>query len=182
MKSTTLLTRNLTLRPLSLSDAEALLPVFSDEETMRYWAHGPVASIAELKTRIAYNLTAEPDPPNAFAIAETAGGPALGWVSLYAFHDGNAGAGYILNKSVRGRGYAREALRALLDYAFGPRGLHRVYLDIDPENSASIGLAQSMQFRWEGHFKESFLRDGVYYDSVFYAMLAREWRALKSSA
>lgn len=172
-------TPRLNLRPLSLTDAEALLPVFADEDTMRYWAHGPVASAQEMHKSLEYNLTPEGAPPNAFAIRETADGPALGWVSLYAFNEGNAGAGYILAKQARGKGYAREALTALLDYAFGDRALHRVFLDIDPENTASIRLAQSMGFRWEAHLKENFLRDGVYLDSVYYAMLAREWRSIR---
>lgn len=172
-------TQRLTLRPLSLGDANALFPIFSDDDTMRYWAHGPVSSIQDMRKSLEYNLTAEGQPPNAFAICETADGPAMGWVTLYAFHDGNAGAGYILAKELRGRGLVREAMVALLDYAFETRRLHRLYLDIDPDNSASIRLAQTMQFRWEGHFKESFLREGVYYDSVFYAMLAREWQALR---
>lgn len=179
MISAVIFTQRLALRPLSLDDAQALYPVFADADTMRYWAHGPVTSIQDMRKSIEHNLTPQGAPPNAFAICESRDGPALGWVSLYAFHDGNAGAGYILNKDYRGRGYVREALSRLLEYAFAERGLNRVYLDIDPENSASIGLAQGMQFRWEGHFKESFLRDGVYYDSVFYAMLAREWRALR---
>lgn len=166
------------LRPLSLTDAEALLPVFGDEDTMRYWSHGPVASLDEMREKVAQNLTAN-GPPTAYAITCAADGPALGWVSLYDIRNGNAGAGYILNKAVRGRGLVRAALAQLLDIALCERNLHRIYLDIDPENSASIRLAQSMGFRWEGHFKESFLRDGVYYDSVFYAMLAHEWRALR---
>lgn len=172
-------TARLFLRPLSLFDSEALFPVFSDADTMRYWAHGPVETLDGMRESLKYNLAAEGEPPNAFAICETESGPALGWVSLYAFSHGNAGAGYILGEAARGKGYAREAMTALLDHAFGERRLHRIYLDIDPENSASIRLAQSMGFRWEGHFKESFFRDGVYFDSVFYAMLAREWRALK---
>jgi RimJ/RimL family protein N-acetyltransferase len=171
----------LVLRPLSLSDAEALLPVFQDVETMRYWAFDPVESVEELRARITYNIPAE-GPPNSFAIAESESGPALGWVNVYAIQDGGAGAGYILNAAARGRGYAHEAMVALLNYAFGERNLHRVYLDIDPENSASIRLAQRLGFRWEGHFKQSFLRSGVYYDSVFYAMLASEWRTLRGSA
>jgi aminoglycoside 6'-N-acetyltransferase len=68
-------------------------------------------------------------------------------------------------------------MRALMAYAFAERGVHRLYLDIDPENSASIRLAQALGFRWEGHFRQSFFRDDEYFDSVFYAMLAEEWRA-----
>lgn len=178
MISTVILTQRLALRPLSLNDAEALFPVFADEDTMRYWSHGPVASIDEVRRRLEDNVCLD-GPPNAFSVAESKEGPALGWVDLYSFKNGNAGAGYILAKAARGKGYATEALAALLDYGFGARELHRIYLDIDPENSTSIRIAQKMGFRWEGHFKSNFLREGVYCDSVYYAMLASEWRALR---
>lgn len=160
-----------------MTDATSLLPVLSDPETMRFWAYTEVSGLQEAEARLATNLPRDGDPPDGFAIAESQDGPALGWVTLYAVKDGNAGIGYILSKTHRGRGYVPEAVGALLGYAFGERGLQRVYLDIDPENSASIRIAQKMRFRWEGHFKESFLRDGQYFDSIFYAMLAREWRA-----
>jgi [ribosomal protein S5]-alanine N-acetyltransferase len=173
-------TARLTLRPLSLNDADALLQVFGDEETMRFWSTGPVTSLDAMRERLARNVVPDDSPANVFAIAESESGPARGWVSLYAFKDGNAGAGYILNKAVRGRGYAREALAALLDYAFDIRNVHRIFLEIDPENTASIRLAQSMGFRWEAWTKESFLREGVYLDDLTYAILAREWRALRA--
>lgn len=172
-------TQRLFLRPLALSDAPALLPVLGDPETMRFWAYAEVGNLQEAETRLATNVAREGEPPNGFAIAESQEGQALGWVTLYSVQDGNAGIGYIISKTVRGRGYVPEAVGGFLNFAFGERALHRVYLDIDPENSASIRIAQKMGFRWEGHFKESFLREGVYYDSVYYAMLAREWRALK---
>jgi RimJ/RimL family protein N-acetyltransferase len=144
---------------------------------MRYWSHGPVKSSEAMRAVIERNLTGEGEPANAFVVARNDGSQVFGLVDLYSIKNGNAGAGYIFAKQEHRRGYARESMTALLDYAFHERALHRVFLDIDPENTASIRLAQSMGFRWEAHLKENFLRDGVYLDSVYYAMLAREWQA-----
>lgn len=170
-------TPRLTLRPLKLSDAEALFQAFGDAETMRYWAYGPVASVDALRQRMTQYLTSDGEPENNFAVCDRDNGPALGRVSLYGFRDANAEVGYIFARAAQGKGYASEAVTALLDYAFETRGLHRIALDIDPENSASIRLAQRLGFRWEGHFRESFLREGQYLDSIYYAMLAQEWRS-----
>jgi RimJ/RimL family protein N-acetyltransferase len=172
-------TARLTLRALDLSDAAALLPLFRDEDSLRYWAHGPVADLAELEAKLRWNI-GPPETVVTYAMAERADGPALGWVNLYAIQHRMAGAGYILAPEKRGLGYAREALRALLQLGFGALDLHRIYLDIDPENSASIRLAQDLRFRWEGHFRQSFFRDGQYFDSVFYAMLRSDWLQMET--
>jgi RimJ/RimL family protein N-acetyltransferase len=173
-------TARLLLRPLNVSDAPALLPTFADADTMRYWAYRPVQSLAEMEQRLCTNISST-GSPTGFAIAQSQDGPALGWVVLYGIKNGDAGAGYILAPSARGCGFVTEAMRGLLNYAFETLKLHRVYLDIDPENSASIRLAQRLSFRWEGHFRENFFRDGEYLDSVFYAILAKEWKIDKKS-
>jgi ribosomal-protein-alanine N-acetyltransferase len=171
---TNLTASRLTLRPLARSDAPDLLPVFSDAETMRYWAHAPIATIAEMDEKLVANMTPL-GPSLGFAIAETRDGPAMGWAVFYGLKNRIAGAGYILGKAHRGKGYATEAMRALMAYGFATLNLHRIFLDIDPDNAPSIRLAERCGFRKEGHFKQNFHRDGQYYDSVYYALLAEEW-------
>lgn len=175
---TILQTARLVLRPLALSDAAALLPIFADAETMQYWSRGPILTLDEMREHIQVNISGGPKP-HGFAVCQTHTGPAQGWTVVYGVQNRMAGAGYILAKQMRGKGYAEEALRAFLDYAFDTLDLHRIHLDIDPENSASIRLAQRIGFRWEGLFRENFHRDGEFLDSIYYAMLAREWRALR---
>ena len=54
-------------------------------------------------------------------------------------------AGWTLIPAAQGKGYAGEAMRAVLDWADG-RGLTRTCCIIDPENSASIRLAEKLGF------------------------------------
>lgn len=54
-------------------------------------------------------------------------------------------AGWTLVPAAQGKGYAGEAMRAVLDWADG-RGLTRTCCIIDPENSASIRLAEKLGF------------------------------------
>ena len=170
-------TARLSLRPLRRSDAEALLPIFSDAETLRYWAHAPVTTLDEVHEIIARNLPPQNAPRSSFAI--TRDGVTVGVVNFYRQQDGMAGLGYILDKTLWGRGYVSEAIEAALDHGFGKLGLHRIWLEIDPRNFGSVRVAQKCGFVAEGVARESFLLDGEYLDSVYYAMLRAEWLKLR---
>jgi glyoxylase I family protein len=175
-------TARLVLRPMRLSDAEALYPIFSDGETLRYWAHRPVSALEEVQDIIARNLPPQNAPQSSFAI--TREGRSVGVVNFYRQQDGMAGLGYILDKRMWGQGYVSEAIEAALDHGFGTLGLHRIWLEIDPRNFGSVRVAQKCGFAAEGVARESFLLDGEYQDSVYYSMLREEWlkmRGLDSS-
>ena len=166
-------TERLVLRPVRRSDAAALLPLFSDRETLRYWAHAPVSTLGDVEEIIAGNLPPKNAPQSSFAI--TREGRTVGVVNFYRHHDGMAGLGYILDKALWGKGYVSEAIDAALDHGFGTLNLHRIWLEIDPRNHASIRVAQKCGFAAEGVARKSFLLDGVYLDSLYYAMLRAEW-------
>ena len=92
--------------------------------------------------------------------------------------------GYIFNPSFHRQGYASEATRALVKYAFEHYQAHRILARCDPENPASWKLLERIGFRREGHFRQcGFFRrdqDGkpIWHDAYEYAIL-REQGALK---
>ena len=169
-------TARLILRPVRMSDAHALFPLFSDPDTMQHWSHGPLTRIEEMQTRVAHNLPPQSKPGFSFAITKD-GERALGWINFYNESHAIAGLGYILAPSERGQGLVSEAVEAMLAHGFKTLKLHRVYLDIDPQNERSIAVAERAGFRREGLFRQAFFRDGEFLDSVFYAMLYEEWLA-----
>lgn len=71
----------------------------------------------------------------------------------------------------------REALTALLDFAFGALDLHRLEADVDPRNAASVRTLERLGFRREGYLRERWLVGGEIQDALFYGLLRREWRA-----
>ena len=138
-------TERLILRPLRRSDAEALLPLFRDGETLRYWAFGPIETIAQMHEIIAGNLPPQNAPQSSFAI--TRDGRTVGVANFYRHQDGMAGLGYILDRALWGKGYVSEAINAALDHGFGTLNLHRIWLEIDPRNHGSIRVAEKCGFR-----------------------------------
>jgi aminoglycoside 6'-N-acetyltransferase len=67
----------------------------------------------------------------------------------------------------------------MLDYAFGTLGLHRVYAELDPRNTASVALCGRLGMREEGYLREDMWLKGEWSDTGVYAVLASEWAARK---
>lgn len=65
----------------------------------------------------------------------------------------------------------KEALNAVIDYAFTTMNLHSIEANINPDNTASGALLESGGFVKEAHHKENFYFDGVFYDSIIYSKL-----------
>jgi RimJ/RimL family protein N-acetyltransferase len=84
--------------------------------------------------------------------------------------------GYILNPRFASRGYATEALRALVTFAFDELGFHRLFARQDANNHGSRGVVERLSFRREGHLIENHCFNGTWCDEYIYAMLECEWR------
>lgn len=116
----------------------------------------------------------------AFAIRPLAGDDLLGYIEL----DGilwPQGTGWLSiaigDEAKRGQGYGAEALRLLLDFAFGELNLRRVQLTVFSYNTTAIALYEKLGFLREGVFREFVYRDGQVYDMLLYGLLRREWEA-----
>jgi ribosomal-protein-alanine N-acetyltransferase len=86
----------------------------------------------------------------------------------------SAYVGYYASAAFAGRGYMRDALRLIVDFAFGPLALHRLEANIQPGNAASIALAKSAGFRLEGFSPRYLLIGGQWRDHERYAITADE--------
>ena len=60
----------------------------------------------------------------------------------------------IVNKNYQQKGYATEALCAVLYYLF-QKGIHRVYAECDPKNISSWKLLEKVGQKKEAHLKQN---------------------------
>lgn len=67
--------------------------------------------------------------------------------------------GYTFARPYWGKGYAVEAVDALLDHLFDERGLLRAHASFHPDNVASAQVLERAGFLWEGQTKLSFFND-----------------------
>jgi RimJ/RimL family protein N-acetyltransferase len=92
-----------------------------------------------------------------------------------------AEVGVTFARASQGRGLAREALGALVGALFEEHDLHRVYAETDDRNPAVHRLFQRLGFRCEGRQVEAEWCKGEWVTLRFFAVLAREWRAMSDS-
>ena len=83
-------------------------------------------------------------------------------------------AGYWVDGRVAGRGIVPTALALAVDHCFGPARLHRVEVNIRPENSASRRVVEKLGFREEGFHKRLLSIDGAWRDHIGYAMTVED--------
>lgn len=94
--------------------------------------------------------------------------------------DRNAEVGMVLGEPAEwGKGYGTEAVRLLLDLLFDVLGMHRVYGYTLEFNKASERLCAKLFAKKEGTLRQTFFRDGRYWDADIYSILEDEWRSMR---
>ncbi len=176
----TIATERLVLRLLTPEDAPAMFTIFSDPEVMRYGAGSPWTMMEQAHE---YLVKGEENLASGTAlrvgIEVQATGMLVGQAALWGFSEQNrrCDIGYSLAREHWGKGYAGEAVRALLGYGFEQLGLNRVEADIDPRNAASARVLERLGFAREGFMPERWIVGGEVCDTVFYGLLRRHWKA-----
>ena len=83
--------------------------------------------------------------------------------------------GWTLDPAFGGRGYATEAVGAVIDLCFGTLGLRRLHAECFADNEPSWRLMERLGMRREARLrKESLHRSGRWLDGLSYALLAEE--------
>jgi RimJ/RimL family protein N-acetyltransferase len=175
-----IVTERLLLRELTEEDAERIFGYRSMPEVARFQSWG-TSSRDEITAAIARTADMKPGMPGSWYQIGIVLRSSAELVGDCGFHvpEGEprqAEVGIALSPEYQSRGYATEALRALLEYLFVRLGTHRVYGSVDPRNTRSIRLLQRIGMRKEAHLVESVWFKGEWVDDVILAMLAREWR------
>lgn len=106
------------------------------------------------------------------------------WGSLCSAH-----IGYWVDERVAGRGIIPTALALAVDHCFQIVGLHRIEVNVRPENTPSRRVAEKLGFREEGLRRAYLHIDGGWRDHLAYAITATEvpegmvarWRAIQST-
>ena len=106
-----------------------------------------------------------------------------GWAQLEVADQARgveAELGWVLDPACTGRGYATEAIRAVIDACFGPLGLRRVHAGCFADNEPSWRLMERIGMRREEFSRRTALhRSGEWLDGMNYGILAEEWAALR---
>ncbi|WP_163100661.1 GNAT family N-acetyltransferase [Peribacillus alkalitolerans] len=105
-------------------------------------------------------------------------GELIGDFSLYgvkSFPFYSASIGYSIDHDQLGKGYATEALRLAVAFAFQKLHLHRLEAGVFPGNLASIKVLEKLGFQREGLARKNILINGEWKDHFQYALLKSDW-------
>lgn len=174
----TLETERLRLRPFNDADADGLFALQSDAYVLRYWDSPPWTDQSSVARFLAGNQRMAEDGSGArVAIERTADQAFLGWCTFNSWNPDfrSASLGFCLNQASWGHGYATEAARALLDWAFKTLDLNRVQAEVDTRNAASARVLEKLGFLREGTLREDCIVNGDISDSWIYGLLRRDW-------
>jgi ribosomal-protein-alanine N-acetyltransferase len=84
---------------------------------------------------------------------------------------------FALHPNHWGKGLVPEASRAMLAHGFETLGLHRIYAECHPDNTASSRVMEKVGMRHEGLFRQKRWIKGRWWDIAHYAILDFEHSA-----
>ena len=172
-------TARLLLRPFAESDAEAIYALQSNARVLRYWDSPPWTDRARAPAFIAACRQMEADGSGArFAIESRETRAFVGWCAMFRWNPvyRSLGIGYCLDEPAWGKGYATEAVRAMLHWAYETLDLNRVEAELDTRNAASARVLERLGFQREGLRREDCVVAGEVSDSYIYGLLRRDWK------
>jgi RimJ/RimL family protein N-acetyltransferase len=98
-------------------------------------------------------------------------------MEIISRRDQEAEVGWVFHPDHQGKGYATEAAAEMLRLGFEEMGLHRMMAVCDARNVPSARVMERLGMRREGHFRERENVRGEWWDTLYYGILASEWRA-----
>lgn len=102
----------------------------------------------------------------------------VGDVAVWLDTDGTlAMIGYTLDPVHQGRGYAVEAVEAIIDWLFRRRHVHRIAATIDPRNLASARVLERCGFEYIGTARSAAFVRGEWTDDARFTLLEPDWKA-----
>jgi RimJ/RimL family protein N-acetyltransferase len=164
--SVELITPRLRLRRARLGDLAALHAVMSHPLAMRYWSTPPHKAIGETRAWLEAMIAAAPQESDEFVIERE--GRVIGKAGCWRAPE----IGFFLHPYHWGRGFAGEALQAVIPRIFTRFPINAITADVDPRNTASLALLARLGFAETGRARRTVKVGDEWCDSV-YLSLAR---------
>jgi len=172
-------TERLLLRKIKITDAPDMYEYSKDPDVTKYLLWDPHPNIEHTRNYVDYLQDRYRDGKYYdWAIVEKKSGKMIGTCGFSAISAEHrcAEVGYVLNPAFRGKGYAGEALSAVLEFAFRRMQLNRVEAKCVSENESSERVMQKVGMQYEGIARSALFIKGQFRDIKIYAILRDEYQ------
>ena len=171
-------TKRLVLRPFSLDDAQAMYDNWdSDPQVTRFMNWSTHESIEVTRTILAEWVPQYQDP-SYYHWCITLDGEPVGTIAILNIQERSmvGELGYNIGRKWWRQGITSEAAQAVLDFAFGVVGFHRIEAIHAVANPGSGGVMKKCGMRYEGSPRQKYLSSrGIFEDCDQYAILREDW-------
>jgi RimJ/RimL family protein N-acetyltransferase len=171
-----------TLRPLRREDAEIMCRFCNDVEVELAGGGDPPMPHTLEGWQAWYDEHIVKNEKDHASFAIEADGKCIGLCGLWRFDTTSRTCELgitIGERNYWGRGYGRDAVRLLLDYAFRLRNLRKVCLTTSSTNVRAQRCYLACGFVEEGRLRAQNWTDGQYVDQVHMGILSEEWERQK---
>ncbi len=166
---------DISLRIIRTKDAKSIERlVLGNREWLRPWEatnpHGPISFDFRAQIR---SLLRQLESSDGMPFVILYQGEIVGQLNVANILHGSVSScviGYWIAPEVAGLGITPTAVALAMDYMFNAVGLHRVEIDIRPENGASIRVVQKLGLRYEGVKKNYIHINGDWRDHYIFAL------------
>ena len=165
-------TKRLIIRPMDERDVDGVHTMLHDPKTMEFFVEG-IYTKQKVKDIAKRNTTERKH----YVVMLQGSYEIIGKISFHPwFMKDTYEIGWIFNKKYTGNGYCTEAAERFLKYGFKELNLHRIIATCQPENISSKRVCEKLNMRQEGVFKKCIhYKDDIWWDELFYAILAEEY-------
>ena len=87
----------------------------------------------------------------------------------------------IFDPAAVGKGFGKDCVRLLTDYAFRRLNAHRVWLGVSEANKRAVKCYVDAGYVFEGRLRDDIFYNGQYHAAIRMAVLEDEWKSLSSA-
>lgn len=162
-------TNRMVIRDFHVNDVNDMYDILGDDETMR---NCEPAYTMEKTTEFLQKFCI--DKKGAVAAVEEETNKVIGYILFHKFEEDMYEMGWIFNREFWGQGYAFEACKAMIDYAFDSMNVHKIFAETIDEIK-SVHLMKKLGMKLEG-IQRSHVKDtlGNWADLYLYGILAED--------
>ena len=138
-------TKRLIIRPYVINDAESAFPLFNDKEIMEFIPNGVDKSLQETKARInKYIIHLNNYGFGKYVMTDKLTNEFVGDCGICRIENTEiVELGYRIMKKYWNQGFATEAAKAVIDYAFNTLKFNELHAIVEKENKKSIYILEN---------------------------------------
>ena len=167
----------LLFRKFLLSDAKDLLFIRSNDAVMKYLDIARFESIADAEKMIqTVSESYDKETGINWGIVEKHSKNFIGYFGFWRMIPEHCRAeiGYALKPEYWGRGYMYETINRMVRFGFKNMNLHSIEANVNPDNDKSKKVLEKIGFKKEAYFRENYLFNNRFLDSIIYSLLEKD--------